>query len=125
MTSTKKRVVDSEGKDGKDIEPSSTKVEPLPFEISDYLETPEMVAGYLNEFLNEDDPSMLLSALREACKAKGMVEVATKAGLGRESLYKALRSDSRPRMETFLAVIRALDLRLVVLPASVDIEKQP
>jgi probable addiction module antidote protein len=125
MTSTKKRVVDSDGQDGKEIEPGGSKVEPLPFEISDYLETPEMVAGYLNEFLNEADPSMLLAALREACKAKGMVEVATKAGLGRESLYKALRSDSRPRMETILAVIRALDLRLVVLPASVDIEKQP
>lgn len=124
MTSTKKRVVDSDGQDRKEIEPSGSKVEPLPFEISDYLETPEMVAGYLNEFLNEDDPAMILAALREACQAKGMVEVAVKAGLGRESLYKALRPDSRPRMETILAVIRALDLRLVVLPASDDIEKQ-
>lgn len=105
--------------DGREVDKQNneavTKVEAIPFVIADHLDTQEMIAGYLNEFL-DDEPAMLLSALREACMAKGMVDVAVKAGLARESLYKALRPDSRPRMETFLAVIRALDLKLVVVP---------
>jgi probable addiction module antidote protein len=124
MTSTTKRVVDSSDDAGREAEHTDWKVEPLKFEVADYLDTPEMLAGYLSEFVNEDDPRMLLEALRTACKAKGMVDVAMKAGLARESLYKALKPDSRPRMETFLAVIKALDLKLVVLPISNDYKDQ-
>lgn len=124
MTSKNMRVVDSGDNAGREAEHTDSKVDPLKFEVADYLDTPEMLAGYLSEFVNEEDTRTLLEALRTACKAKGMVDVAMKAGLARESLYKALKPDSRPRMETFLAVIKALDLKLVVLPISSDTEDQ-
>jgi probable addiction module antidote protein len=40
-----------------------------------------------------------------------MSEVARKAGLSRESLYKALSGERSPDFETILRVIRALGLR--------------
>jgi hypothetical protein len=42
-----------------------------------------------------------------------MTEIAKAAGLGRESLYKALRPNSQPRMETMTRVLGALGVRLV------------
>ena len=42
-----------------------------------------------------------------------MSEIAKAAGLGRESLYKALRPNSQPRMETMTRVLGALGVRLV------------
>ena len=41
-----------------------------------------------------------------------MTKVAADAGLGRESLYKALSPDGNPEFATVLKVIRALGLRL-------------
>ena len=46
-----------------------------------------------------------------------MSRVARKAGLGRESLYKALSPNGNPEFATILKVVRALGLRL---HASVD-----
>ena len=41
-----------------------------------------------------------------------MTKVAAEAGLGRESLYKALSPKGNPEFATILKVIRALGLRL-------------
>ncbi len=41
-----------------------------------------------------------------------MAKVAAEAGLGRESLYKALSPDGNPEFATVLKVLRALGLRL-------------
>jgi len=43
-----------------------------------------------------------------------MAQVAKDAGLGRESLYKALSQGSKPRYETIAAVLRALNVRIAV-----------
>lgn len=40
-----------------------------------------------------------------------MTRIAEDAGLGRESLYKALREGANPELATVLRVIRALGLR--------------
>jgi probable addiction module antidote protein len=44
-----------------------------------------------------------------------MAQVAKDAGLGRESLYKALSADAHPRYETISAVLRALGVKLAVV----------
>jgi probable addiction module antidote protein len=58
----------------------------------------------------------LLSALSDVAKARGMATVAKAAGLGRESLHKALAPGSHPRHETVSAVMRALGVRFAVVP---------
>jgi probable addiction module antidote protein len=47
-------------------------------------------------------------------RAKGMSQIAQAAGLGRESLYKALSTEGNPEFATVLKVMRALGLKLRV-----------
>lgn len=56
----------------------------------------------------DENPDALLRALAEVAKARGMTQVARDAGLGRESLYKALAPGSHPRFETINAILRAV-----------------
>ena len=51
-------------------------------------------------------------ALGDIARAKGMTEVARRAGLGRESLYKALSPNGNPELATVMKVMEALGLRL-------------
>ena len=67
--------------------------------------------------LETDDPNLLLLALGDVARAKGMVQVAKAAGLGRESLYKALAPGAKPRFETVMKVARALGVKFTVQPA--------
>lgn len=93
------------------------KIKALPrYEVADYLQSEEALVTFINEFLADGDSAMLAEVLRVASKAKGMAEVASKAGMARESLYKALRPESQPRFHTILKVLNALGLRLVVQP---------
>jgi len=45
-----------------------------------------------------------------------MTQIAKDAGIGRESLYKALRSGASPRFDTISRVLSTLGVKLVVLP---------
>jgi len=67
--------------------------------------------------LETGDPDLLLLALGDIARAKGMAQVAKDAGLGRESLYKALAPGAKPRFDTVLKVARALGVKLSAHPA--------
>ena len=86
------------------------------FDMAEYLESEEAIAEYLSQVLADGDNEEFLRALGYVAKAKGMTQIAKKSGMGRESLYKALRSEAHPRFDTILKVLRALNLRLVALP---------
>jgi len=45
-------------------------------------------------------------------KARGISRVAAEAGLGRESLYKALKPGAHPRFDTMRRLLGALGVRL-------------
>lgn len=66
--------------------------------------------------LETDDQDLLLLALSDVARAKGMAQVAKDAGLGRESLYKALAPGAKPRFETIVKVARALGVKFTALP---------
>ena len=54
--------------------------------------------------------------MSDVARAKGMAQVAKDAGLGRESLYKALAPGAKPRFETIVKVARALGVKFTALP---------
>jgi len=85
-----------------------------PYNPFDYLETREEINEYLNNAYMDEDPRIFLIALGHLAKKKGMTRVAKKAGLNRESLYKALAGDGNPRFSTVNRVIKALGCRLAV-----------
>jgi len=55
-----------------------------PFDIADYLDTPEIMAEFLAACLEDENPEVFIAALSTVARAKGMTEVAKKSGLGRE-----------------------------------------
>lgn len=83
-----------------------------PFVMADYLKSDEDIAEYLSQVLDEGDSDELIRALGHIARARGMAKVAERSGLGRESLYKALSPGAKPRFDTVLKVIRALDVKL-------------
>lgn len=90
------------------------------FDLAENLKSEEAFLAFVNDFLAEGDPAMIAEALGIAAKARGMTEIAHQTGLTRESLYKALRANSQPRLDTILKVLKALGIRLVALPISDD-----
>jgi probable addiction module antidote protein len=93
-----------------------TKARTKPWDAADHLESRADIAAYLEAALEDGDPALVAAALGDVARAKGMTEVARAAGLGRESLYKALSADGNPELGTFLRVIRALGLKLHAVP---------
>ena len=82
------------------------------WDAAEHLETPEDMAAYLEAALAEGDPALIAAALGDIAKARGMTEIAREAGVGRESLYKALSPEGNPEFATILKVVRALGLSL-------------
>ena len=72
------------------------------------------MAAYLDASLEESDgdATFVAMALGDIARSKGMTQVASDAGLSRESLYKALSGNRSPAFDTILRVIAALGLRL-------------
>jgi len=85
-----------------------------PFDASDYLDNETTIAEYLAAALENPDQDAFLIAVRDVAKARGIADVAAKAGLGRESLYKTLRPGARPRFETVRKLLVALGVKLDV-----------
>ena len=70
---------------------------------------------YLNAALEEGDPELFLLALRNVAEAQGGVaQLAEKAKLNRESLYKILSERGNPELKSLDALLHALGFRLAV-----------
>lgn len=76
---------------------------------------PAFAAEYLKAAMeDEDEPRVLLIALRHLAEAQGIAKVAKAAGIQRESLYRALSPRGNPRLSTLVAVTKAIGLKLTV-----------
>ncbi len=95
----------------------TNRLKVAPFDAGDYLDSDEAIAEYLTAALENPDLDAFLVAVRDVAKARGISKVAENSGLGRESLYKALRPGAQPRFETVRRLLEALGVRLdVTLP---------
>lgn len=92
---------------GKSSKPTASYADGL----DERLRDPGYAADYLSAAADEGQAEFLL-ALRDVTRAQGVGKVAKQAKRGRESLYKALSEDGNPGLETLLAVLGALKLKL-------------
>ena len=88
------------------------------FEITDYLESNEMIAEYLNTVLEEGNSADLTVAIGHVAKAIGMSKIAEKTGMSRPSLYKALSNGAKPQFETIMKVLKAIGGQINIKPVS-------
>ncbi|HAJ37805.1 MAG TPA: putative addiction module antidote protein [Chloroflexi bacterium] len=84
------------------------KIPTRAWDVAEHLETEADMAAYLNAALEDGDAALVVAALGDIARAKGMSQIARDAGLERESLYKALSTTGNPEFGTILKVVRAL-----------------
>src|SRR5260370_6805313 len=78
------------------------------FDAAEYLDTPELVAAFLNEAFETNDPVYITKAVGIAARAKGMTNVSRESGLSRESLYRSLTGDSNPEFGTIVHLLASM-----------------
>jgi probable addiction module antidote protein len=88
------------------------------FDAVDYLDTEERQAAYIAAALETGDADFVRDALGLVARARGMSAIAKKAGLNRESLYKALGETGNPEFGTVMRIVGALGLTLSAQPAT-------
>ena len=88
-------------------------IKTLPFDAAEYLTDEESIADFLNASAAMRDPAVLLNALGTVARARSMTKLADDSGLGRESLYKALKPGAQPRYDTVMKVLGALGVTMV------------
>jgi probable addiction module antidote protein len=82
-----------------------------------YREDPASAAQLLNSILDDGDQAELLIALRQMAQAFGGVQsVAERAHLNPTQLYRTLSPDGNPALSSLSAILKAMDMRLAVLP---------
>lgn len=86
------------------------------FDAADYLDNEDVIAEYLTAALEDPNPDVFLAALADVARARGMAQLAKDAGLGRESLYKALAPGAKPRYDTILKLVHGLGVKLHAAP---------
>lgn len=84
------------------------------YDSAEYLVSRESINAYMEEALETEDPAFIAEALGTIARARGMSRIAKKAGLSRESLYKALSSEGNPEFGTIIRVMRALGLKFSI-----------
>ena len=99
------------------------KKEPRTFDVSEYLDSEEMISAYLTSIIEENDWNLLIQAIGHVAKARGMARIAEQSGLGRESLYKSFSPNAQPRFETVMKVLGAMNIKIQLSPEPVTRQK--
>lgn len=95
-----------------------TKSKPYQEYLMESLRDPRESKAYLNAALEEENPELFLLALRNVAEAQGgIAQLAEKANLNRESLYKMLSERGNPELRSLDALLHALGFRLAVTSA--------
>ncbi len=87
------------------------------FDVTDYLDSEEMIAEYLSVAMEDSDPAHFLQAVASVARARGMTQLAKDAGVSRESLYKTLAPGAKPRYDTVFKLMHALGVQFKVQAA--------
>jgi probable addiction module antidote protein len=75
------------------------------------LAIPEEAANYLNA-AKDDSLEVFLEALKDVAQARQMSVVADRAGVKRETIYKAFSKKGNPTLETLDSVLSVLGLQI-------------
>ena len=84
----------------------------------EYLETEEQIAAYLDDIFRSGDPDLMVAAIGDVARARGMSKIADDTNRGRESLYKSLAQGGNPSFETVVKVMGSLGFGLRPASAS-------
>ena len=82
-----------------------------------YRDDPTFALDVINGFLQDGDQAELLIVLRQIAQAFGGVQaVAEQAHLNPTQLYRTLSAKGNPALNSLLAILKVMGLRLAVQP---------
>ncbi|EFU0737744.1 putative addiction module antidote protein [Escherichia coli] len=82
------------------------------YDIAEHLNSEEEMQMYLNEIMEDGEPSLVLSALGDIARARNMSQLSREVGMSREGLYHALSGKGNPTFSAMLKITKALGLKL-------------
>lgn len=86
------------------------------FDAAEFLTDEESIATYLTASFESGNQEEFIQALNTVARARGMTQLAKDTGLPRESLYKTLSGNSKPRFDTIAKISSALGLSISFTP---------
>ena len=86
------------------------------YKFAEHIDTnsQQEISKYLQDFFNSDGIEGFIDALGHITRRKGMTEIANKAGVNRQNLYRALKKGSRPDFITINKVVNAVGCKLEI-----------
>lgn len=84
------------------------------WDAAEHRGSEEEIAAYLDACAEEDDPQLMIAALGDVARARGIPGLAKQTGLTRMGLYKALSGEGNPSYATVAKVAHALGLKVTV-----------
>ena len=91
------------------------KLELRPWDTAEFLDSEEMISEYLAVVFEEGDAEEIRLALNNVARARGMTDLQKQTGLSRSALYKALGEGGNPTLDTLLAILKALGVKMSVV----------
>ncbi|EAA0700691.1 putative addiction module antidote protein [Salmonella enterica] len=82
------------------------------YDIAEHLNSEKEMQMYLNEIMEDGDPSLVLSALGDIARARNMSQLSREVGMSREGLYHALSGKGNPTFSAMMKITKALGLKL-------------
>lgn len=91
----------------------------MTIQIKDYdpsvlLDSADVCLEYLKSEIEEGDPRYIRYAISNIIKTRNISEVAKSAKISRTSIYRLLDSNKTIDLDTFLKILKALNLKLTV-----------
>ena len=87
------------------------------WDTAEHLKNSAEIDAYLESAFADGDQKEIIRALDNAVRARGMLQVARKAGRDRAGLYRALSGKKDPRLSTILRIASACGGRLIYTAA--------
>ena len=84
------------------------------WDAAEYLDNDETIAAFLEDVMESGDQELIVHALNNVARARGMTQIAKDAGIARLALYKSLGEGGNPTLSTLLGVFKSLGLSLAV-----------
>ncbi|AFI06013.1 addiction module antidote protein [Helicobacter cetorum] len=85
------------------------------FDSAELFKNREDIVEFLGEITNDFNTHEFLNALESIVRSVGFAKVSQLSGLNRESLYKSLKKHKKPRFETIIAILDALNLGISIV----------
>src|SRR3546814_10652803 len=91
----------------------SGKITLTKWDAVESLKTEEDMALYIEACMEEGNPELVIAALGDVARARGIASLAKEVGITRQGMYKALSENGNPSFSLIMAITKALGIKQI------------